>query len=97
MANSHRKNNEIKNLRINGKWIKGEEDLRQGTLNAFRNLLLDPRDWRVSAEGLKFSRLNERDVAKLEVSFTEEEVRVGLNDLNVDKAPGPDSYKVAFW
>ena len=33
----------------------------------------------------------------LEVPFTEEEIHSALLDMNVDKAPGPDGFTVAFW
>lgn len=54
-------------------------------VNTCEELLLDPRNWTASPEGLNFSnfsRLDRSDAARLEVPFTEEEVHVALTDLN---------------
>ena len=96
MANYHNKRNEIKRIRIKGTWTSGAENVRQGIVDAFKNWLSIPRDWRASLEGLSVSRIDEREAARLEVPFTEEEVRNALNDLNGDKAPGSDGYTAAF-
>ena len=66
-------------------------------MDAFKNWLSDPGDWRASLEGLCVSRIDEREAARLEVPFTEEEVRNALDDLNDEKAPGPNGYIAAFW
>ena len=42
MANSHRKRNNIDRIRIGGHWLNGTEELRTGTVNAFKVLLSDP-------------------------------------------------------
>ena len=52
---------------------------------------------RANLDGLHFSRLNAFEADNLELQFTEAEVTNALNDLNGDKAPGPDGYTVAFW
>ena len=57
MANSHRRRNTISNMRIDGKHITGEEDLRIGIAKAFEALLSDSGDWRASPMGLDLSKL----------------------------------------
>ena len=96
MANSHRRNNIVK-LRINGEWVTREDDFRLVIVNAFKNLLFDPRDWRANPEGLDFSRLDELEAGRLELPFLVEEVYAALLQLNGDKALGPDDYIAAFW
>ena len=96
MANYHKKRNEIKRIRINGTWTSWEENLRQGIVEAFKNWLSSPGDWRASLAGLSVTRLDKRVTARLEVPFSEEEVRRALDDSNGDKAPDPDGYTVAF-
>ncbi|RVW86928.1 hypothetical protein CK203_036096 [Vitis vinifera] len=46
---------------------------------------------------MDFEALNRQDLVKLEEPFTEEEVFNTLLARNGDKAPGPDSFSMAFW
>ena len=96
MENSHRKRNNIDRIRIGGDWLNGTEEVRTDIVNAFKVLLSNPGDWRVSLEGLNFSRLNDMEAIRLEVPFTEEDVHIALANLNGDKAPGPDGFTAAF-
>ena len=96
MANSRRRRNEISRLKINGVWITAKEEPRQGIVNAYKTLLSDPREWRVSPEGLVFSRLTKSEAEIMEVQFFEEKVSVALKHLNGDKALGPNCFTVAF-
>ena len=41
--------------------------------------------------------LDNNEVERLELPFSEEEVFAALSDLGKDKAPGPDGYTMAFW
>ena len=97
MENLHRRRNTITKMGINGKFITGEEQLRLRIAKAFETMLADSGEWRANLVGLHFSRLNALEVDNLELQFTEAEVIDALNDLNGDKAPGPDGYTVAFW
>ena len=97
MANLHRRRNTITKMKINGQFITGEEQLRLRITKAFEAMLADSGEWRANLEGLHFSRLNALEANNLELQFMETEVINALNDLNVDKAPGPDGYTVAFW
>ena len=96
MENSHRKRNNIDRIRIGGDWLNGTEEVRTDIVNAFKVLLSNPGDWRVSLEVLNFSRLNDMEAIRLEVPFTEEDVHIALANLNGDKAPGPDGFTAAF-
>ena len=77
--------------------MNGDDEVRTGIVNAFKELLSDPGVWRASPEGLNFSRLGELEVARLELPFTGEEVHSALFDLNGDKAPRLDNFTTAFW
>ena len=66
MTNSHKKSNTIERIRVNGEWIEGDEEVRIGIVNAFKELLSDPGTWRASPEGLDFSRLEVSVASKLE-------------------------------
>ena len=97
MANSHRRRSSINKVRINGRWLTGENEIRQGVVEAFKNLLTDPREWRAIPTNLSFSKINKVEAAILEQPFREEEVEATLKDMNGDKALGPDGFIAAFW
>ena len=46
---------------------------------------------------LSFSRITKVEATQLEEPFSEEEMNQELSELNGDKAPGLDSFIVAFW
>ena len=97
MSNLHRRRNTITKMRINGQFITGEEQLRLRIAKAFETMLADSSEWRANLVGLNFSRLNALEADNLELQFTEAEMINAPNDLNGDKALGPDGYTVAFW
>ena len=46
---------------------------------------------------LEFDRIGVEEAAKLEETFSVEEVFLALSELNGDKAPGLDGFPLAFW
>ena len=66
-------------------------------VDAFKNLLSAPRDWRPSLLELPFNEIELEDASKLEDVFLEEEIWTAISRLNGDKAPGPDGFPLAFW
>ena len=85
MANSHRRRSSINKFRINGRWLTGENEIRRGVVEAFKNLLIDPRKWRANPTNLSFSKINEVEAAILEQPFREEEVEATLKDMNGER------------
>ena len=85
MANSHRRRNTIKKIKINWEWLTKDSRIRQGIVEDFENLLSEPGDWRASLMNLSFSRITEVEATSLEEPFTEEEVKVALTEMNGDK------------
>ena len=93
MANSHRRRNLIKKIKINGIWFEEKATIR----GAYQDFLSDLGGWRPSISSLSFKEIG-RDVApKLEDPFIVEEVFTTLSYLNGDKAPGPDGFSIALW
>lgn len=43
------------------------------------------------------NRLNERDIARLELPFTKDEFREALFQMHLDKYPGPDGFNPRFY
>ena len=78
-------------------WLSEERELRDGISHAFQTLLTNNLSWRAKLDGLSFSTLNPNDARNLELPFREEEVFTALNDMEGDKAPGPNGFTLAFW
>ena len=97
MPYTHRRHNDIVSLKINWAWVNEGQDLKEGIVNAFQVLLIDPENWRAKLEGLDFTKLEEREARSLELPFIEDEVWAALDELNGEKAPSPDGFIVAFW
>ena len=97
MANAHRRSNCLRRIRINGKMIEKEVDIKVGLIDAFKNLLLAPSEWCPSLPDLSFNEIGIEDSSKLEEVFSEEEIWAAISGLNGDKAPGPDGFPLAFW
>ena len=61
-------------------------------MDAFKDLLTDSGDLRDDLDGLNFSRLDEVEVASLEVPFSVAEVHKAISELNGDKALDLDGF-----
>ncbi|RVX16394.1 LINE-1 reverse transcriptase-like [Vitis vinifera] len=97
MANAHRRTNSMDRIKINGVWRTEEQEVREGIVQNFQQLLTEEPSWRADIEGLHLPRLNTCEAEGLEVPFTMEEIHSALMDMNGDKAPGPDGFTGAFW
>ncbi|KAL6345965.1 hypothetical protein AAG906_025245 [Vitis piasezkii] len=97
MANAHRRNNSLDRIKINGVWRAEEQEVREGIVQNFQQLLTEEPSWRADIEGLHLPCLNSCEAEGLEVPFTMEEIHSALMDMNGDKAPGPDGFTGAFW
>nr|CAN68550.1 hypothetical protein VITISV_027787 [Vitis vinifera] len=97
MTNAHRRNNSMEKIKINGRWLEEEREVREGVVNAFQQLLSEDQSWKTDIEGLQLQRLSHAEAEGLEQPFTEVEIHSALMGMNGDKAPGPDGFTVAFW
>ena len=85
MANSHRRRNCIKKVRVNGNWFEDEAPIKREVAASFQCSLSDPGGWGPCLSGLNFKELGRDAANSLEVPFTVEEVYAALSDLNGDK------------
>ena len=97
MANAHRRRNCLGKISINGKMLEKEAEIKVEMVDAFKNLLSAPSEWRPSLPDLSFNEIGIEDASKLEEVFSEEEIWTAISGLNGDKAPGPDGFPMAFW
>ena len=73
-----------------------EQEVREGIVNAFKQLLSEEPGWRADIEGLNLQNLNHNEAEVLELPFTDDEIHSALMEMNGDKAPGPDGFTMAF-
>ena len=97
MANAHRRRNCLGKISINGKTLEKEAEIKVEMVDAFKNILSAPLEWRPSLPDLSFNEIGIEDASKLEEVFSEEEIWTAILGLNGDKAPGPDGFPLDFW
>ncbi|RVW48469.1 putative ribonuclease H protein [Vitis vinifera] len=97
MASAHRRNNALDRVKINGEWLSEEQEVREGIVNTFQQLLSEDMGWKADIGRLQFDHISQQEAENLEVPFTEAEIHTALMEMNRDKAPGPDGFTVAFW
>ena len=74
IANAHRRRNQLTRIKVNGRCLTKESEIKEEVSRAFQGLLADLGDWKPSIDGLNFKRLEEVDVEGLEKPFSKEEV-----------------------
>ncbi|RVX04946.1 putative ribonuclease H protein [Vitis vinifera] len=97
MANSNKRRNCLKKIKVTGTWLSEDHDIQRGVVRAFKDLLSDLGGWRPCCNNIEFDSIGDEEAARLEESFSGDEVFLALSDLNGDKAPGPDGFSLAFW
>ena len=97
MANAHRRRNCLNSISINGRKLVKEADIKDGLVNTFKNLLSAPAGWSPSLPDLAFNGIGPEEAARLEETFSEDEIWTTIFGLNNDKAPGPNGFPLAFW
>ena len=95
MANSHRRRNALKNIRINDSWFTEDYAIQKGVVDAFQNLLSDQgmAPW---FPNIPFDFIDEEDSNRIEGKFTEDEVLVAISGLNGEKASGLNGFSIVF-
>ena len=68
--------NFLQNIKINGRRLEKEGEIKEGLINAFQNLLSAPGCWRPSLPRLFFNVIGDEEIIKLEEALSEEEICV---------------------
>jgi hypothetical protein len=97
LANSHRRNNFISSLCIDGIITSKKVLIKDSITQYFSNLLTESAHQRPKLDGLEFPCLDSLEAVWLERPFQEEEVFQALLSMEVDKAPGPNGFAISFF
>ena len=97
MANTHHRNNSLDRIKINGGWLSKEQEMREGVVNAYQQMLSEDSGWKADIGRLQLEQISQQEAENLEIPFSETEVHSALLEMNGDKAPRPDGFTMAFW
>ena len=81
---------------MDGVLNEDEEEVRSKVVHFYQSLYTESDTWRPSMDGLEFARIEEDERLELERDFSKEEVVKVLQEMEGDKAPGPDDFTMAF-
>ena len=96
-TNAHRRRNYITSISINGRKLDKEAEIKDGLVAAFQNLFLNQGGWSPSLHDVEINEVEQEEAARLEESFSEEEIWNAISGLSSDKAPSPNELPIAFW
>uniref|UniRef100_A0A2N9EXD0 Reverse transcriptase domain-containing protein n=1 Tax=Fagus sylvatica TaxID=28930 RepID=A0A2N9EXD0_FAGSY len=97
MANSHRRNNFIGCLNIEGTVTSDPKEVEEGIVQYYKHLYCESTPWRPTLNGLPFKTLVSEEANSLILPFGEDEVLEAVRCMSGDKAPGPDGFTMAFY
>ncbi|RVW30374.1 putative LRR receptor-like serine/threonine-protein kinase [Vitis vinifera] len=72
MTDTHRRRNKLNKVKVNGRWLTEESEIKEEVSRAFQGLLADLGGWKPNIDGFIFESLEELDVEGLEKPFSEE-------------------------
>ena len=75
-------------VKIIGSWLTEENEVRGGVVNEFKLLLSAAGGWKPNISEMSFERLEDVETARLEKSFSEQEVLEALKGFCGDKRLG---------
>jgi hypothetical protein len=97
LANSNRRRNYLGRLEVDGCVFEDKEDIKTQVEQFYHSLYQESESWRPEVDGLHFDAIDSNDRDLLERPFDREEVVQVLQNLEGDKAPGPDGFTMAFF
>jgi hypothetical protein len=97
LANSNRRKNYLGSLEVEGRVFEDKEDIKVQVEQFYQSLYQESETWRPEADGLDFDSIDPIDREVMERPFDREEVVQVLQNMEGDKAPGPDGFTMAFF
>ena len=97
MANSHRRNNYLGNLMVDGVVYEDEAKMVAQVVCFYQKLYKETKTWRLVVDDLNFDTIGELESGLLERRFEKEEILQVVRDMEGDKALGPDGFTMALF
>ncbi|RVX11281.1 LINE-1 reverse transcriptase-like [Vitis vinifera] len=86
MASAHRRHNAMDRIKVNGEWLVEEQEVREGVVNSFQQLLTEDMGWQADIGSIPVGCISLQDAESLETPFAENEIHSALMEMNGDKA-----------
>ena len=82
---------------MDGVLYEDEEAVRAKVVHFYQSLYTESDAWRPSMDGVEFASIEEDERHDLKRDFSKEEVVKVLQEMEGDKALGPDGFTKAFF
>ena len=82
---------------MDGVLYEDEEATRAKVVHFYQSLYTESDAWRPSMDGVEFASIEEDERHDLKRDFSKEEKVKVLQEMEGDKAPGPDGFTMAFF
>jgi hypothetical protein len=82
---------------VDGHIHEDKEVIKSQVAQFYHHLFQESESWRLEMDGIEFDSISSSDRIMLERPFDREEVLQVIENLQGDKAPGPDGFTLAFF
>ena len=97
VANSHRRTNYLRGIEVHGVLYEDEDVVQSKVVHFYQDLYTELESRRPSMDDLEFACIDEEEQIALERELSKEEVVHVLQEMEGDKASGPDGFTMAFF
>jgi hypothetical protein len=97
LANSHRRNNLVESLVVNGNRMSYFVEIKEHIVNFHKQLYLEQYMWRPKFDGFSFLSIDVEEINWMEREFQGSEMLEVVRNFNGDKAPGFDGFSIIFF
>ena len=97
MLQTHRQNNTIRQLYIDGELSSNQKAIKAQISKFYQNLYTEDTGYRPKLDGLDFTPIKTEEVAWLERPFEEDEITMVVRSMNGEKSPRLDGFPMTFF
>nr|KYP53426.1 Transposon TX1 uncharacterized [Cajanus cajan] len=96
MLNWRRKENSLKGLFVDGRWMDDPKQVKLQVKKFFHNRFMEQHWERPLIEGVQFKQISDREKCQLTADIDLEEIKMAVWDCDSSKSPGPDGFNFKF-